>query len=149
MFVSTKLYPCFKFFTSNSLLRFFQMKFRKIGSLSFKLSRNNSRVTSLKSVLNINIEDTRAHRYRRHEGTPRIWARGHDGTPTSKARGHAKNLGTQARGHKGTSTSMARGHAKNLGTRTRGHDNIDGTRARRKFGHEGTRVRQHRRHEGT
>ena len=118
------------------------MKFRKKGSLSFKLSRNISRVTSLKSVLNINIEGTRARRKFRREGTPTSMARGHaknlgtrsrghEGTPTWKARGHAENLGTRARGHEGTPTSMARGHAENLGKRARGHANIDGTRARR------------------
>ena len=127
MFVSTKLYPCFKFFTSNSLLRFFRMKFRKKGSLRLKLSRNISRVTSLKSVLNINIEgtrarrkfrheDTRARQHRRHEGTPEIWARWHEGT---RARRHRR--------HEGTQKIWARGNA-----------NIDGTRARQKFGHEGT-----------
>ena len=96
------------------------MKFRKKGSLSFKLSRNISRVKSLKSVLNINIEGTRARRKFKREGTPE-----------SKARGHAKNLGTRARGHEGTPTWKARGHAENLGTRARGHANIEGTRARR------------------
>ena len=65
------------------------MKFRKKESLSFKLSRNISRVTSLKSVLNINIEGTRARRKFRRKGTP-----------ASKARGHAKNLGTRARQHR-------------------------------------------------
>ena len=83
MFVSTKLYPCFKFFTSNSLLRCFRMKFRKKASLRFKLSRTISRDTSIKSVLNINIEGTRARRKFRHAGT--------------RARGHADIEGTRAR----------------------------------------------------
>ena len=110
------------------------MKFRKKGALSFKHSRNFSRVKSLKSVLNINIEGTRARQKFRREGTP-----------ASKAQGHAKNLGTRARQHgrhegtpkiwacrhEGTPTSMARGHAENLGMRARGHTNIEGMSTRR------------------
>ena len=65
-------------------------------------------------------EGTRARQHGRHEGTPKIRARGHEGTPTSMARGHAENLGTRARGHEGTPTSKARGHAEILGTRARG-----------------------------
>ena len=98
----------FKFFTSNSLLRFSRMKFRKKGSLSFKLSRNISRVTSLKSVLNINIEGTRARRKFRHEDTR---ARQH--------RRHAENLGTRARGHANIDGTRAR---QNLRMRARGHE---------------------------
>ena len=80
-------------------------------------------------------EGTRARQHGRHEGTPKIWARGHEGT---RARQHGR--------HEGTPKIRARGHE---GTRARGHANIDGTRARRKFGHAGTRARGHANIEGT
>ena len=113
------------------------MKFRKKGSLSFKHSRNISRVKSLKSVLNINIEGTRARRKFRRGGTPTSMARGHARNLGTRARGHAENLGTRARGHEGTPTSMARGHARNLGTRARGHEGTPTWKARGHVGHVG------------
>ena len=124
-------------FSLQILTQVSRMKFRKKGSLSFKLSRNISRVKSLKSVLNINIEGTRARRKFKREGTP-----------ASKARGHAKNLGTRARGHESTPTWKARGHAENLGTRARQHRRHEGTPKIWARGHEGTPTSKARGHVG-